>query len=205
MVAGLRVQMCGMQIEGRAAWIAQLLFRKADCAVVIACVWAACLYIRLSGHIVQRRGEPTACVVLLMLAGWKSMAHNRFLHVLIAGGILGQFVLHSGCDSPNPDTSDEVVGEPSQDDLEAIADGPPSEARSDFNLASSVQPAQGNGWNRVCAASLTLKSAPGGAGGYLGTLYNGYWFYKTDTNGAWSAGYSNELGMWGWVLSQYLC
>lgn len=131
-------------------------------------------------------------------------------------------IVSNGCDptgSPDDDehelqivlsdefdiSADEAIGQPSKEDFEAIADGPPHELYPEFNLAAAMHPTQANGWNRVCAASLTLKSAPGGAGGYLGTLYNGYWFYKTDTNGAWSAGYSNELGVWGWVLSQYLC
>jgi hypothetical protein len=113
-------------------------------------------------------------------------------------------VIAAGCDTEEP----EAVGleTPSQADLEAIADGPPEQAGAErLDLTAAPRPTLANGWNRVCANTLTLKSAPGGAGGYLDTLYNGYWFYKTATDGAWSAGYSHETGKWGWVLSQYLC
>ena len=97
----------------------------------------------------------------------------------------------------------DLEGHASQTDLDAIAAGPPSEAnREDLDLTSASRP-QFAGWVRVCAASLTLRNTPGG--NTLGTLYNGYWFYKSGTNGSWSSGYSNELGIWGWVLTPYLC
>ena len=113
-----------------------------------------------------------------------------------------------GCDQDNiDDHGDDPRGQ-------AIALGGLNDEQADAieaqdnpsDLSSLSSPAlAGDGWRRVCANSLTLKSAPGGGGGSLGTLYNGWWFYKSGTNGAWSVGYSNELGVWGWVLSQYLC
>ncbi len=118
------------------------------------------------------------------------------------------FSILPGCDM---ERDNDIVGEGRASVLanDEISDEDAAAIESEekpSGLVSAPRPNQaGEGWRPVCAASLTLKSAPGGGGGYLGTLYNGYWFYKTGTNGAWSGGYSNELGLWGWVLSQYLC
>lgn len=51
------------------------------------------------------------------------MARNHFLHVLIAGGIIGPIGLLAGCDLPDPDSSDEAIGvlaEENDDELDEL-------------------------------------------------------------------------------------
>jgi hypothetical protein len=72
-----------------------------------------------------------------------------------------------------------------------------------------MRPLGGYGWQTVVAASLTLRSSPGGA--TTGTLIYGDQFYTDTISGSWCHGdayYNNGVGYTyygtGWVLCDYL-
>ncbi len=131
------------------------------------------------------------------------MKNRSFTFILAISATLLSACDHDNIDDHSDDPRGQAIalGGLSDEEVDAIeAQDNPSD------LSALSRPALASeGWRPVCANTLTLKSAAGGGGGVLGTLYNGWWFYKIGTNGAWSVGYSNELGLWGWVLSQYLC
>jgi hypothetical protein len=72
-----------------------------------------------------------------------------------------------------------------------------------------VRPLGGYGWQTVTAASLSIRSSPGGA--TIGNLIYGDQFYTSTISGSWCYGdgyYQNGPGFTyyktGWVLCDYL-